>query len=52
LTIDEESLGAGYCPECFERAGKKQYEFEEMQAVEGRLARYRCEECGAIVESP
>jgi transposase-like protein len=51
LTIDGEDLGDGYCPECFETSGKKRYEFEEME-TEGRgVARYKCEECGAIVKS-
>ncbi|TMA08091.1 MAG: hypothetical protein E6J89_15485 [Deltaproteobacteria bacterium] len=51
LTMDSEELGDGYCPECFETSGKRQYEFEEME-TEGRgVARYRCQECDAIVES-
>jgi len=51
LTMDGEELGDGYCPECFETSGKRQYEFEEME-TEGRgVARYRCQECDAIVES-
>ncbi|MGH7846751.1 MAG: hypothetical protein ACREQW_16525 [Candidatus Binatia bacterium] len=49
LTIDGEELGDGYCPECFEISGKKNYEFEEMES-EG-VARYRCEECGTIIKS-
>jgi hypothetical protein len=49
LTIGAEELGDGYCPECHERSGKKLYEFEEVES-EG-VARYRCEECGAIIKS-
>jgi hypothetical protein len=49
LTINAEELGDGYCPECFEISGKKQYEFDEMES-EG-VARYRCEECGTIIKS-
>jgi hypothetical protein len=51
LTIAAEELGGGFCPECFETSGTKRYEFEEMAATEGGGARYRCEECGAIIES-
>jgi transposase-like protein len=51
LTIDGEDLGDGYCPECFETSGKKRYEFDKME-TEGRgVARYRCEDCGAIIKS-
>jgi hypothetical protein len=51
LTISGEELGDGFCPECFERSGTKRYEFEHW-ATEGGGARYRCEECGAIIKSP
>jgi hypothetical protein len=51
LTIKADELGDGYCPECFERDGSKRYEFEEMEAAEGKITRYRCEECGVIIES-
>jgi hypothetical protein len=47
--VDE--LGDSYCPECFEIDGKKRYEFEEMQRVERGVARYRCLECGIIIQS-
>ena len=52
LTIAGEELGDGFCPECFETYGSKRYEFEEMETGEREVARYRCEECGAIVKSP
>jgi len=51
LTIDVEELGDGYCPECFEASGKKQYDFEDVEPVEESIARYRCEDCGMIVET-
>jgi transposase-like protein len=51
LTIDAEELGAGYCPECFETSARKQYEFEDLELTEEGVARYRCEECGTIIES-
>ena len=52
LTIAGEELGDGFCPECFETSGRKLYEFEQVAATEGSSARYRCEECGAIIKSP
>ena len=51
LTIAEDELGDGYCPECFEASGNKRYEFDEMETAESGIARYRCEECGAIIKS-
>jgi hypothetical protein len=51
LTMDAEELGDACCPECFEIRGEKRYEFEEIPATAERGARYRCEECGAIIES-
>ena len=51
LTIKADELGQGYCPECFEIHGKKRYDFEEIEAVKTGIARYRCEECGVIIES-
>jgi len=50
LTIKADDLGEGYCPECFETRGEKQYDFEEIAAETGK-ARYRCEECGVVIES-
>ncbi len=51
MTIKPNDLGSGYCPECFEIHGRKQYDFEEIPAEETGTARYRCEECGVIIES-
>jgi hypothetical protein len=51
LTIAEEEIADGFCPECFADSGNKRYDFEPMAAVDGGIARYRCEECGAIVKS-
>ena len=51
LTIRADELGDSYCPECFEAEGQKRYEFEEVAAVESGTSRYRCEECGVIIES-
>ena len=51
LTIKADDLADSYCPECFEVHGKKRYDFEVIEAVETGRARYRCEECGIIIES-
>ena len=51
LTIDANELGDGFCPECFDRSGKKFYEFEETESKDGGAATYRCEECGAIIKA-
>jgi hypothetical protein len=51
ITPDElNDLTGGYCPECFESQGIKQYDFEEIPA-EGEKTRYQCEECGVIIEA-
>lgn len=51
LTIESEELGEGCCPECFEVDGSRRYDFEELETAEKDNIRYRCEECGVIVES-
>ena len=51
LTIAEEEIGDGFCPECFANSGSKRYDFEELVATGDSIARYRCEQCGAIVKS-
>jgi hypothetical protein len=49
--MDGEDLGDACCPECFEVSGEKRYDFEEITTMGERSARYRCEDCGAIVKS-
>jgi len=51
LTISPDELGKGYCPECYEADGRKQYDFEAIAPEETETARYRCEGCGVIIES-
>ena len=51
LTMAAEEIGDAYCPECFEASGNKRYDFEEIATPGTNIARYRCEECGAIIES-
>jgi predicted RNA-binding Zn-ribbon protein involved in translation (DUF1610 family) len=48
LTLSAEELGDGYCPECFDRDGTKNYQFETLDS-ETKAVRYRCEDCGAII---
>ncbi|KPK02811.1 MAG: hypothetical protein AMK71_00960 [Nitrospira bacterium SG8_35_4] len=51
LTIGADELGCSYCPECFETGGTKRYEFDEVAAEETSIHRYRCEECGTVIET-
>jgi predicted RNA-binding Zn-ribbon protein involved in translation (DUF1610 family) len=50
LTIKPHELGEDYCPECFETFGKKQYDFKEIPVVETEISKYRCEDCGILIE--
>jgi hypothetical protein len=51
LTIKPEDLPGRYCPECFEATGLKRYDFEEVVVVAPETVRYRCEECGGMIET-
>ena len=51
LTIKAEELGGSYCPECYESEGNKKYDFKEIEVKKTETDRYRCEDCGAIIES-
>ena len=51
LKIKADEIGSGYCPECFETDGNKYYDFEELPAEKSVTARYRCEDCGVVIES-
>jgi predicted RNA-binding Zn-ribbon protein involved in translation (DUF1610 family) len=50
LVIAKEELVHGYCPECHEVRGVSHYEFEEVKEEQEAKVRYRCEDCGAIIE--
>ena len=50
LTISKDELADGYCPECFERDGKRRKDFEEVEDIKPDKTRYRCEDCRIIVE--
>ena len=51
LTIKANELPSRYCPECYERDGKKRYDFEEVAAVQTGVVQYRCEECGITIDA-
>ena len=50
LTISEDELGSGDCPECLEvhRIGRR--DFEKITAVDTETIRYCCERCGTVIE--
>ena len=50
LTINPEELTEGYCPECYEINGTKRYDFEEVEVTKAPVTKYRCEQCGIIIE--
>ncbi|MCJ7830167.1 MAG: phage terminase large subunit family protein [Desulfobacterales bacterium] len=51
LTIEAAELGESHCPECYAAQGRKYNDFEELAPEESEAVRYRCEDCGAIIES-
>jgi hypothetical protein len=51
LTISEQELGDGFCPECYEKSGDKRYDFEPLPVDHDGPARYRCEQCGIIIDT-
>jgi rubrerythrin len=50
LTITAEELNNGYCPECYHTHGRKNSDFEEVETSGDGKTRYRCEECGVIID--
>ena len=50
LTIQSDELGKRYCPECYEATGSKRYDFEPVPEPEIAVVRYRCEDCGLVIE--
>jgi len=51
LKIRADELGKSFCPECFEIHSEKRYDFEDIAETETGVVRYRCEDCGVIIES-
>lgn len=50
LRLKPEELTGGCCPECLETSGVRRRDFEEIEPDESGPARYRCEDCGALIE--
>ncbi len=51
LVINAKDLADGYCPECFETRGKRHFDFDHIEdTARTGITRYRCEECGMIIE--
>ena len=50
LTISEDELGSGDCPECLEAHQVKRSDFEKLPQPENEKTRYYCADCGMIVE--
>jgi len=50
LTITEDELGGSFCPECYDRDGSKQYDFDDKAEPNTDTIRYRCEDCGILIE--
>lgn len=51
LTITAEELNGRCCPECHEAHGIQSCEFEEISVPGDGKTRYRCEECGVIIDA-
>jgi predicted RNA-binding Zn-ribbon protein involved in translation (DUF1610 family) len=49
LTITSDELGSSFCPECFEKTGKKRYDFNSVSTPKSEEVRYRCESCGIVI---
>lgn len=50
LTISEEELGRGYCPECYEERGVRHSDFEMVEEERDERVTYRCEDCNLLIE--
>ncbi len=50
LTIKKDEIGDGFCPECYEKDGKKRYDFEELVPEKSSEIKYSCEDCGYVVK--
>jgi hypothetical protein len=51
LTIKVDDLTSRYCPECFAAKRIKYSDFDQVAAAPSDITRYRCEECGALIET-
>jgi len=50
LTIAAEELKGGPCPECLEADGARRRDFETIEVTTGAGTRFRCEDCGLMLE--
>ena len=50
MTIDADELSDSYCPECYEATGYKKFDFDPVSSTDTKTTRYRCEECGIVLE--
>jgi hypothetical protein len=50
LVIAADELGGGCCPECYAVDGQRHYGFESVAVTEGEITKYRCEQCGVLIE--
>ena len=50
LVISADELGGGYCPECYAVESVRHYDFETLAAMEEEITKYRCDQCGVLIE--
>ena len=50
LTIDAVELAQSYCPECYETSGDKMFDFDAVASEDSNVMRYKCEDCGTLLE--
>ena len=50
LTITEDELGSGCCPECLEVHKVRRKDFEKLIPNDSGTLRYCCEQCGMVIE--
>lgn len=51
LTISRSELDGGCCPECLEVRGERHADFEPVAPEDMPGTHYRCETCGAYIDS-
>lgn len=49
LTIDEDELEDGFCPECYEVYGVRRRDFELLKREHESQEEYCCERCGLLI---
>lgn len=50
LTITKQELGGSHCPECYAVNHVKRFDFESVEEGAAAVVRYRCEDCGALID--